>query len=160
MSWLLVPLLGAAAQAAHCPGLCYLAVHALGVPLFAAVVALIRRCGAAPHETAFDGTNYLPAAVQEKHFGMVQVRVFFFLREEMHLRIQLPRGSWYVGLRGARRDYPLKPHGGRSMMMYDPLYLRGGMSNASQRTSVSLRGMLGHVPGTRDRRASDGLRHR
>jgi hypothetical protein len=31
---------------------------------------------------------------------------------EMHLRIQLPRGSWYVGLRGARRDYyPLKPQG-------------------------------------------------
>jgi hypothetical protein len=75
MSWLLVPLLGAAAHAALCPGLCYLAVHALGVPLFAAVVALIRRCGAAPHETAFDGTNYLPAAVQERHFGMVQVRV-------------------------------------------------------------------------------------
>jgi hypothetical protein len=75
MSWLLVPLLGAAAHAAPCPGLCYLAVHALGVPLFAAVVALIRRCGAAPHETAFDGTNYLPAAVQERHFGMVQVRV-------------------------------------------------------------------------------------
>jgi hypothetical protein len=43
--------------------------------------------------------------------------------------------------------------------MHDPLYLRGGMSNASQRTSVSLRGVLGHVPGTRDRRASDGLRH-
>jgi hypothetical protein len=75
MSWLLVPLLGAAAQAAPCPGLCYLAVHALGVPRFAAVVALIRRCGAALDETAFDGTNYLPAAVQERHFGMVQVRV-------------------------------------------------------------------------------------
>jgi hypothetical protein len=43
MSWLLVPLLGAAAHAAPCPGLCYLAVHALGVPRFAAVVALIRR---------------------------------------------------------------------------------------------------------------------
>jgi hypothetical protein len=42
---------------------------------------------------------------------------FFFLREEMHLRIQLPGGSWYVGLRGARRDYPLKPHGGRNMMI-------------------------------------------
>jgi hypothetical protein len=75
MSWLLVPLLGAAAHAAPCPGLCYLAVHALGVPRFAAVVALLRRCGAAPHETAFYGTNYLPAAVQERHFGMVQVRV-------------------------------------------------------------------------------------
>jgi hypothetical protein len=37
----------------------------------------------------------------------------------MHLRIQLPRGSWYVGLRGARRDYPLKPHGGRNMMIYE-----------------------------------------
>jgi hypothetical protein len=35
----------------------------------------------------------------------------------MHLRIQLPGGSWYVGLRGARRDYPLKPHGGRNMMI-------------------------------------------
>jgi hypothetical protein len=40
--------------------------------------------------------------------------------------------------------------------MYNPLYLRGSMSDASQRTSVSLRGVLGHVPGTRDRRASAG----
>jgi hypothetical protein len=39
--------------------------------------------------------------------------------------------------------------------MYNPLYLRDGTSNASQGTSVSLRGMLGHVPWTRDRRASD-----
>jgi hypothetical protein len=43
MSWLLVPLLGAAAHAAPCPGLCYLAVHALGVPRFAAAVALMNR---------------------------------------------------------------------------------------------------------------------
>jgi hypothetical protein len=33
---------------------------------------------------------------------------FFFLREEMHLRIQLPRGSWYVG-GGARGRPPRLP---------------------------------------------------
>jgi hypothetical protein len=52
-----------------------MAVHALGVPMFAAVVNLIRRCGAAPRETPFDGSFYLPAADQERHFGFVQVTV-------------------------------------------------------------------------------------
>jgi hypothetical protein len=55
--------------------------------------------------------------------------LFFFVREEMHLRTQLPTGSWYVGLRGARRDYPLKPHGGRNMMIYEKAVWRNKSRN-------------------------------
>jgi hypothetical protein len=54
----------------------------------------------------------------------VRAVFFFFLREPMHLRIQPPRGSWYVGLRGARRDNPLNPHGGRNMMIYEKAVTR------------------------------------
>jgi hypothetical protein len=64
---------------------------------------------------------------------------FFFLREEMHLRIQLPRGSWYVGLRGARRDYPLKPHGGRNMMIYEKAVTRDKSRSLLSRTWVTQR---------------------
>jgi hypothetical protein len=63
---------------------------------------------------------------------------FFFLREEMHLRIQLPRRSWYVGLRGARRDYPLKPHGGINMNIYEKAVWR----NKSRSLLSRCRGLL------------------
>lgn len=72
-SWIMVPLLAAAARARTHAAYSVLAVAALGPRLFSDAVALIRRCGAAPAPQRFDEvTGYLGAEEQERCWATVQ----------------------------------------------------------------------------------------
>jgi hypothetical protein len=72
-SWLLVPLLAAAARAPPAAEYPALALEALGARVFAAAVSLVRRCGATPGASEFNAaTGYTGAAVQERAWSIVQ----------------------------------------------------------------------------------------